>query len=614
MKKLTLLVVSLLGLSNVNAQNKISIAAQNPQPAKVKLYPNLATANDNAAYKNVNPSVLTTIFSEDFASGLPATWAQTDSAGNGEIWTYTTAGPLNAIPAAVLASATAANGWMMFDDDGYGNNQTIASASLITPAFDCSGKPQVFLSLQEEFVSYPGAEGVIYVSNDSINWTAVHNVADFASATTGATTNPYVPTIDISAVAANQSTVYLKFTYRGDWSYWWQMDNILVYEPTGVDVAAVSVNPLNAEYTLIPLAQSGNMVLSGTVANYGATATNSGTALFEVVDSTSNAVVFSQTVNLPTIASLATATINTTNTPTFTAASSYKVRITLAIAGDGNPLNDVMESTPTEITDSVYARDNGVVIAGFYNGPGVANAITGQNFILNTIAQVTSISIYANPAQNFTGTFPLSMSIHNQTAGSTPTTLPFATTDTIIIQPGSISASGEWITLPISTFSVTLTPGLYFFGINQDDPDFQFGGCPSIFTLGTTWATWNTIPSPPAVNGWANLEDFNLNFTVMIRPNFGDVTAGINTLTSLSGFDVFPNPSNGIINVSNSNTNGAAYTVSVYNAIGQSVYETKNTAAALTTIDLSALPAGVYHVKVRNNSGSFDKAVVLSNK
>ena len=59
---------------------------------------------------------------------------------------------------------------------------------------------------------------------------------------------------------------------------------------------------------------------------------------------------------------------------------------------------------------------------------------------------------------------------------------------------------------------------------------------------------------------------------------------------------------------------GTAFTVSVYNTIGQSVYTSKSTTASITTIDLSAQPAGVYHVKVSNGNGSFDKAIVFSNK
>lgn len=609
MKKFTLLAVALLGIGSLNAQNNMAISAGS---LSGKTMPSNTALKNHTAVRNTNPSPQTTLFSEDFASGLPATWSQVDSTGDGEVWTPTTVGPFN-YPAVALASASAANGWMMLDDDNYGNNATFIAVSLVTPAINCSANTQVFLTLQEQFRQYLLGEGVIYVSNDNVNWTAVHNAAD-GLAQGDDTPNPFAPIIDISAVAANQATVYLKFTYRGDWDYFWQIDDIQVYEPSAIDVNALSVNPLNAEYTQIPLSQMGGSILTGEVHNNGTTATSGGTALFEVVDAVSSTVAFSESVNLPAIASLAASSVSTTNAFTPTAAGDYLVRMTVALAGDATAGNDILESSITVVSDSVYARDNDVNNGSLGIGAGPADGIVGQNFDVTATASLTSISFFLTDAMSpATLGSPLWATIHTQTPGSSPDNASIASTDTLLLLPGTVATGGQWFTLQMSGSPASLTPGRYYVGLHEVDSLLTLGRTDDIATPTAVWVTWNTIPSPPAVNGWASASDFGFNIAYQLRMNFGDAPLGINTETALSGFEVYPNPSNGIINVANANT-GTDYSVNVYNAIGQSVYFAKSTTAALTTIDLSKQPSGVYQVKISNNAGSFNKSVVVSNK
>ena len=105
--------------------------------------------------------------------------------------------------------------------------------------------------------------------------------------------------------------------------------------------------------------------------------------------------------------------------------------------------------------------------------------------------------------------------------------------------------------------------------------------------------------------------DLGFDIVYQLRLNFGDVSIGVDKLNTLSGFEVYPNPSRGMINISNTKNDNSDYTVNVYNAIGQSVYARKITTASLTTIDLSSQPSGIYQVKITNNSGSFNQSVVI---
>ncbi|MGY8926929.1 MAG: T9SS type A sorting domain-containing protein, partial [Flavobacteriales bacterium] len=81
---------------------------------------------------------------------------------------------------------------------------------------------------------------------------------------------------------------------------------------------------------------------------------------------------------------------------------------------------------------------------------------------------------------------------------------------------------------------------------------------------------------------------------------------GINDV-SLDGISVYPNPSEGIVNISNDNNNDNIITV--YDMLGKVVYST--TSNTKVSVDLSANGTGVYLVKVSNENGSVVERVVI---
>jgi hypothetical protein len=83
-------------------------------------------------------------------------------------------------------------------------------------------------------------------------------------------------------------------------------------------------------------------------------------------------------------------------------------------------------------------------------------------------------------------------------------------------------------------------------------------------------------------------------------------SAGVNE-NALDGVSVYPNPSNGVINVTN--TNATANTIVVYDMVGKVVL-TKE-ANANTTIDLTSNGTGIYMVEVSNENGSLVERVVI---
>lgn len=87
-------------------------------------------------------------------------------------------------------------------------------------------------------------------------------------------------------------------------------------------------------------------------------------------------------------------------------------------------------------------------------------------------------------------------------------------------------------------------------------------------------------------------------------------TAGINEENAAATFSVYPNPSNGIINI---NLNGAVNQtqIAIYNSVGAAVYQV-NPSSELVQIDLSAFSSGMYFVEVRSDKGVDTQRLLIS--
>jgi hypothetical protein len=359
-----LLIVSFIGV--IMAQD----ALRNTNIRNLTVPNSLNSLKSGPAY-----SPLAIIFSEDFGSGIPATWMVTDSAGNNEVWTVAPGPKGSSVQTGdSLKSPTAANGIALVDDDFYGNNNTLTSTSLITPAIDATGLTVVKVSFYDYFRMYNVGidQGVLYVSINGTTWTEIFR-AETGLAQNQATPNPRFNDIDISAIAANQATVYLKFTYRGDWGYWWQVDDVVVYEPDAIDggVSGIAAIPagcnLSATTSItVTITNDGLNDISNFDVSY---AINSGTPVTEIYTGT--------------ITAGNSANYTFTTTADLSAAGTYIIDAYTTIPSDGNPSND-------------------------------ASSLTTENFIPYDI-NANSLSQGFEPTDDFTGWSILDANIDNLT-------------------------------------------------------------------------------------------------------------------------------------------------------------------------------------------------------
>ena len=126
----------------------------------------------------------------------------------------------------------------------------LPSAYIQTGAINCKGKNSVVLKFQQNFFwgewEMPSNTSglIVAVSNDAKNWTEfdVHN----GIGPTEDCPNPMNVELNITRVAANQKTVYLKFWWRKMFQWYWMVDDLSLSEAFDSDVQALDLNSHHA--------------------------------------------------------------------------------------------------------------------------------------------------------------------------------------------------------------------------------------------------------------------------------------------------------------------------------------------------------------------------------
>ena len=144
---------------------------------------------------------------------------------------------------------------------------------------------------------------------------------------------------------------------------------------------------------------------------------------------------------------------------------------------------------------------------------------------------------------------------------------------------------------------------MYYVGVHEVDSNISLGYSAEILTPLTVWVSWNTIPAPPAVNGWASADDFNFFITYNLRLNMQTISS-VNEIESNSSLvSLYPSPTSNEVNIRLDNTLKNAR-VDIYNAIGKLV-KTFNNVNDVTRVDVSTYATGIYSVLVSSNGKSY---------
>ena len=329
------------------------------------------------------------IFTEDFDSvaipTIPSTWSNIANLPLGGVWQagFSTA------DGTTLSSPTGANGFAFFDSDGYAGDGNAENADLITPMIDASTLPSVSLSFSHYFRAGFGGNAEVFVSNNG--GTTYTSVASWFATSTP---NAQSENIDISLIAAGNDSIMIKFHWTGDWSWYWLIDDIVVDINLANELVLNSI--FSTSYSLIPLTQAFPITFEGRVANTGINSQPNVTLNANVT----GAGTFSGNSTPLTLISGVDSLLTVATTYTPSVIGSYTVNFAVSSdSTDDNPSNDTL-SENFDVSDTVFARDNGILPAGgIWLGAGNRYEY-GNFFQVSNTQDVTSVTFSLHPASD----------------------------------------------------------------------------------------------------------------------------------------------------------------------------------------------------------------------
>ncbi len=579
-------------------------------------------------------------YTEDFSGGsIPAGWTNVDevtpisdvpvlfewSNDPGVVRPFA----LNYAPSDTFNNPGATNGFLWANSD---RGLPTAPATphltkLTTTAIDCSGQPSVQLSFNSLIgvFNYDADTAVkVRVSTDLFTWT---EFAPFPCLQTGGaappcvrwSANPQQVQINITSVAANQPNVYIQFQWRGDWEYFWCIDDVQLTPLPAFEIQLTygynSQTGNGEEYGRVPVSQMpASMNMGAEVYNYGGSeqtnvvvgiAVTNGAGTDFGVSSPVGSIASGESVVVDEDLILPSPLPVGMYSSTFTVSSDD-------IANDDDPANNIAYRD-FEVTNFIYSLD------GLGNHGQVPQVVsqTGTGSFADNTEDVKLLTYY--PILSTTMVYGLEIELGSATEvgseiiASILDTVDVLATPSVVNQTLAISDTytvtaadtiAGVVTIPFND-PVSLTPNGYYavaslFQVNEKD----------VYIKDDT-----TVPQPGLASAlWIPFDpDQNQNFyggngtAWAVRMSLNP-SIGLQELTELSGVTMYPNPTKGILRINSEKSE--KLTIEVINMLGEQMMTT--TFSGNTTLDLSGYAAGVYNVRVSNGTSSTVQRITLN--
>lgn len=486
-----------------------------------------------------------------------------------------------------------------------GVNYTLTSAA-IPVAFLSDTTNQISLSFEQYGASFNDVQQ-IFLSTNGTTWTMIGNNDDKEASfgnDANVYANPEIKVINLYPfLASNPDTIYLRFgwttafpgeTDPGAWiGFGWYIDDIKLYTNPDSEVAVneVFIGDIVTDfsYSQIPVNQVTDMVVGIALTNNGVNDMTAADVNISIKLNGTEVHNFNEPI---TLASAQSDTFWITSTYAPTTVGDYTVTVTLP--ADDILTNNTATSLVTKTTQYIFAHDyNGTTSEGFNKADEVAVAnlflmnndqdVSGANIRFRsgtTVGQEVEVAIYALET-SIQGTLdPQTVAYYEvkQSDLTSPTTI------VRFPEPVTLSAGTTYMLSVKKSVGDSLRIATTITG----DNDFST-------------AVYGPFGQNSAINyfsGWGWSPHIRLNF---------DPSLAIKNVSLLDGVKVYPNPSNGIITVSNDN--GTQNTITVMDLTGKVV--ATRIANSSVEMDLNSFGSGVYMVEVANENGKKAERVVI---
>jgi len=625
MKKIYLSILSVALVSGINAQVKQTEGPTARSNDRTEIKPTIQSANTEKAV---------TIWESTFDDA--AEWTvDHDATACSLDWTIGSNSCAGSYATADIASTSMSDGWALVDSDNYGGSTggTEVEDSWLTTAasVDLTTYPNVVVEWESHYRAYSseacyivvgfgdgtGAASVVWPDLDpATDITTMANVfapyAGFAQGESSA--NPELTQVNISpalvgASAIDLANVYIRFNWTGTWGYAWFVDDFKMIEQPTNDVQTLAAyimgeNNGGTEYGRNPDNQlDANWIVGAQAFNFGIADQNN------VVMTANFYPSFTSVVNDALLEADSTRTYENVETQTLMAGVYTGTYTTVSDEETGGASfgNNVLERTfeVTTAPQMVYSTDgidvypaadldltslgtdsftdgaDGLVLASMYHIK-TATEVSGMQIMLAT-GTVAGAEVYGSIKDTSTFWAGDMSSLYNAEVG--------------VVTAQDITNGYMYVYFD---GPVMLNSGVYYAAIelysNANSTDIRVLDDRTVDQPSITAAIY--IPGAQSyTNGTA------IGIRLLMGNDWG---AGVEE-NALEGVSVYPNPSQGIVNVSNNHN--VSNTIVVYDMLGQVVLTKEATSD--TTLDLSGNGTGVYLVKVSNNNGSMVERVVI---
>jgi hypothetical protein len=201
--------------------------------------------------RNAKGTVATAFVTDTFnaASLTTGGWVASGNTSTAGTWKFTRQASTNVYSIGSLNSTSRAGGWMIYDSDSIGVlfNSSPQIGTLTSPSYSCTGHNYVGVRFEQYTRRFLDTFIIQISNNGGASWISYPVAANMALYGDEKTPNPLVTTVNITATAANQANVRVRFYYScsvagGAWN--WLVDDFQLVDLDPVDLGLIKSGAL----------------------------------------------------------------------------------------------------------------------------------------------------------------------------------------------------------------------------------------------------------------------------------------------------------------------------------------------------------------------------------
>ena len=483
---------------------------------------------------------------------------------------------------------------------GNNNNCDLGFETLTLPILDFTGQYDVFLIFDYYHdKNYGGGDANIEVSNDGgLTFTDISGPLPNLEA--------WQQGIFSLSDYNDQDSIVIRFVWSdaGSWATGFAIDDIEINELQDNSLSMPLFNQWLAgydgfasSYSQIPL----SMIPNSTGIIFQSYVFNNGNFAQDSIRLHASSTGFTSQSTAVNLESLQQDTLQCNDRFQPTSTGTYQLDFYLM----SDSVTTVTKSKSIEITDYIYARDDNEIDA--------VNSLLPVGDGISSWERGTIYDIYESNTL-----YAIDAYIHNRTTANAKIQgkiylyqddQSFFLSETNLL---SVTASDGWQSVKFANPVTLDAESQYLITVGGDGS--ALNDTLRIGSSGSVQSSYGYI----IYNGWVDSNgttatDGTTGSTPMIRMNMNPNVPGPTSIddNSYSTFNVFPNPNNGILNISMANSSGKQ-TIEIKNIIGQTVYSKITSNSTSNTINLSNINKGIYTVSLINENGtSSSKKIII---